>query len=518
MNLRSLAFLTFLCLLLFADDAWTQSLTITAVENVGVLDTRFAPTSVVYVIGSFIHGAGRDYSITVGGQTGPVTVEDNAVFMTAFIPASAPLGAQTLTVNYMGHSSNAFPITLVPYAPEFGGSSVTISSATAPPIFGPYHPFTHADSGQPVTPTSPAAPGEPLRAFLSGLGPTNPPTPIGSFGAPFSPLAVTPTLTVGGESAMIARAGSDSGISSEVDFFVPSDAASGIAAVILTIAGVKSNTGSLPIGTQPAVGNVLNAASFGSSGVVAPGSIVSIFGAGFGAKDNLSAFPSTSANGVSVLFGTTPAPIFALAAAEGQINVLAPDELPDSGTANLTVQTAAGTSVVYSLTLAAAAPGIFFYTDPLNNSHRNAVAVVANTAWIAMPASMAAAMNLPTNCSTLGAGTLCAQPAKPGDYLQIYVTGLGKATPNGDPSGAVLPTGSVAPASGSPLYKTVATPIVKIGGQSATVIFAGIAPGYAGLYQVDVQIPSSVTAGDEVLLEVSMPGSQTDSATIAIGK
>jgi len=144
---------------------------------------------------------------------------------------------------------------------------------------------------------------------------------------------------------------------------------------------------------------------------------------------------------------------------------------------------------------------------------RNAVAVAANTAWIAMPTSMANNMGLPTNCSN--AASVCGQPAKRGDYLQIYSTGLGIATPNGDPNGAVLPTASLAPASGSPLYVTVVTPTVTIGGEQAPLLFSGVAPGYNGLYQVDVQIPADLTPGNDVPLVITM-GQASDSATIAI--
>jgi uncharacterized protein (TIGR03437 family) len=289
----------------------------------------------------------------------------------------------------------------------------------------------------------------------------------------------------------------------------------GIDPVVATIAGVASNTASLPVGAAPGIGSVLNGASFKSTGTVAAGSVVSVFGSGFGTQNNLSAFPNATVDSLSVMFGSTAAPIFALAATGGQINVLVPDELGSTGTVNVMVQDASGTSAAQTLNLAPAAPGIFFYADPLVPTRRNAVAVTANTAWIAMPLSLAATMGLPTNCSQVGAGTVCAQPATPGGYLQIYVTGLGQATPNGNPSGAVLPTGSVAPVSGNPLYETVATPAVMIGNQPATVLFSGIAPGYAGLYQVDVQIPANVTAGNDVPVQISIGGA-SDSATIAV--
>lgn len=50
---------------------------------------------------------------------------------------------------------------------------------------------------------------------------------------------------------------------------------------------------------------------------------------------------------------------------------------------------------------------------------------------------------------------------------------------------------------------------------NAAGILLWIAPGFAGLYQIDIQVPGGVT-GDGVPLAVSMPGSATDTRTIAI--
>jgi uncharacterized protein (TIGR03437 family) len=144
--------------------------------------------------------------------------------------------------------------------------------------------------------------------------------------------------------------------------------------------------------------------------------------------------------------------------------------------------------------------------------------LIPNTAWLAMPLSMARAMGIPDDCSGIGKGTTCAQPPRVGDFVQIFVTGLGRATPNGDPAGKPLATGVIAPENGNPLYKTVETPTVLIGGVPATVQFSGIAPGYAGLYQINAQIPAGVQPGDEVPVQVSMPGSVTDMATIAVAR
>ncbi|MBV9769429.1 MAG: hypothetical protein JOZ32_07650 [Bryobacterales bacterium] len=491
-----------LLLMLFAPALWAQAPVITSFTTDIPGVTAVGPGTEIYILGTFTpHSAGRDYTITVGGQTGGINVADGADFISATIPAATPAGATTLVVTYQGQTSNAIPITIGVPVPLLEGVGVLISSATAPPQFTEYTPIMHNGTGGSVTPTSPAALGEVLQVLVSGLGPDVAP-------------AVSPTISVGGQNAQIDTVSVVSGGGRETLYFtVPLGAPVGIDQVVVTVDGVPSNSVGIPVGAGPLVGMVLNGANFGSKNVIAPGSIVSVFGAGFGTQNNLSAFPSTSVNGVSVMFGTTAAPIFALAATVGQINVLVPTELPSTGTVDLSVQTSGGTSPPQTLNLAPAAPGIFYYTDPLVLTRHNAVAVTANTAWIAMPSSMAANLGLSTSCGT--ATTLCGQPAKPGAYLQIYATGLGKATPNGDPNGAVLPTGSLAPSSGNPLYETVEMPTVTIGGEQAQVVFSGVAPGYEGLYQVDVQIPSDIAAGNDVPLVITT-GPAADSATIAI--
>jgi uncharacterized protein (TIGR03437 family) len=110
---------------------------------------------------------------------------------------------------------------------------------------------------------------------------------------------------------------------------------------------------------------------------------------------------------------------------------------------------------------------------------------------------------------------VCAQPATAGSYLVLYTTGLGEATPNGDPNGTPLKTGAIAPADGSVLYKSVVTPTVTVGGLPANVLFSGIAPGFTGLYQIDFQVPAGVT-GDDVPVVVAVGTSPSDTRTVAI--
>jgi uncharacterized protein (TIGR03437 family) len=78
-------------------------------------------------------------------------------------------------------------------------------------------------------------------------------------------------------------------------------------------------------------------------------------------------------------------------------------------------------------------------------------------------------------------------PAKPGDVLILWGTGFGPTTP------ATLP-GVVTPADKQ--YSTSTPVTVTINNVAATVYGAALAPGYAGLYQVAIQVPASLANGD----------------------
>jgi uncharacterized protein (TIGR03437 family) len=124
-------------------------------------------------------------------------------------------------------------------------------------------------------------------------------------------------------------------------------------------------------------------------------------------------------------------------------------------------------------------------------------------------------LNLPTNCSDTNRAAFCGEPARPGDNIQIFMTGLGRTTANGDPNGAVLPTGDLAPASGIPFYHTAATPAVTIGGNPSRVTFSGLTPGSAGLYQVNVVVPE-MPDSDDTPVVVRMPNGVTATSRIAV--
>jgi uncharacterized protein (TIGR03437 family) len=235
---------------------------------------------------------------------------------------------------------------------------------------------------------------------------------------------------------------------------------------------------SVPNATTPPTvpsGAVINGASFATGAPIAPGSIASVFGSNFG----------SSAAGVTVLIGGIVAPL--LAVTPQQINFQVPWQLSGQTQAALTVTSGDLTSAPVTVPLASEAPGIF----ALNSAGQGAV-LVANTASIAAPVDM-----FPGS-----------RPAQRGEYISIYCTGLG---------GVTHQPATGAPADGNPLSLTLTNPmIVSIGGTSATVVFSGLAPGFVGLYQVNVQVPSSSPTGSAVPLTISIGGSTSKQASIAI--
>jgi uncharacterized protein (TIGR03437 family) len=206
---------------------------------------------------------------------------------------------------------------------------------------------------------------------------------------------------------------------------------------------------SLPAQAQtPVVTTLANAAtgrSSSSTAVAARGSIVSIFGTNLsGSTASSSGFPlPTQLGGTQVLFGGVAAPLLYVSAT--QVNAQVPFELADVTSLNLVVQNGGNASAPLQVTLLAQDPGVF---DVLKSG---------------MP---------------VGPGN----PVFAGDTLTIYATGLGAVLP-ALPSGQPGPSGTLAMAA--------IAPVVSIGGLTATVTFAGVAPGQV-VYQINATAPASL--------------------------
>lgn len=216
--------------------------------------------------------------------------------------------------------------------------------------------------------------------------------------------------------------------------------------------------------TSVAAAGVVNSASSVSG--ISPGGMVTINGTsltgGFISEAGLP-WPTTLAN-VTVLLNNEPAQLISVS--DTAINLVAPMDLAP-GTATLTVETGAGTSASLNVHVTAVAPGIF-----------------------SGPASILESM--PSIASQQ-------QFAAAGGTMQIYCTGLGVVR---EISGGIL--------------ATVAQPQVTIGGVPVTVLSSALAPNYtSGLYQVTVQLPSSVPTGTQSLV-LTIDSARSNSVPVTI--
>ncbi len=238
----------------------------------------------------------------------------------------------------------------------------------------------------------------------------------------------------------------------------------------------------------------VNGANFMTSRDLAPGMFAAICSPGSGCDpakrinylgaDTASAsdlpnplpLPTTLAD-LQVVINGSPAPIHYVS--PGQINFYVPMSAPSGGTADLQV-IQKSTGRIYAagtVNMNTYSPGI--YTLDFGTNRQAAVINSDGT------------VNSPTN------------PAARGSYISIYATGQG-FVPNAPSDGS--------PAPSDPLLTTPFTPQVNINGKfpeeypvsqgdppaGTFVQFSGLAPGFVGVWQINVFIPGAVPAGSQV--------------------
>jgi uncharacterized protein (TIGR03437 family) len=236
---------------------------------------------------------------------------------------------------------------------------------------------------------------------------------------------------------------------------------------------------------QPEInsGGVLNAASFSSGPArVAAGSLISIFGSQMtpGGTAHASAIPLPEAlAGTRVLIGGVAAPL--LFVSPSQINAQVPAELAGRTISAVQVVTN-GVAAPAPILLAPTGPGIF--TVNQSGSGRGAV-LHASTHALVTPES----------------------PARRGEILEVYVNGLGSTTP-------AFGTNEASPS--NPPAATNISPTALLGAVLAPVRFAGLAPSFVGLYQVNIEVPANAPTG-EVVLILQSNGVPSNAVTISIG-
>ena len=230
---------------------------------------------------------------------------------------------------------------------------------------------------------------------------------------------------------------------------------------------------------QSVIQAVADAASY--SPRVAPGALATIFGSHLaGSTAQAADFPlPISLAGVSVYVLQSQNQIQAplVYASPTQINFQVPSGLT-AGAASLYVTGGGGTSPAFDIVVVSAGPAVF------QNSSNHAVAQNAGSGY---------SLN-----ST-------AQPAAAGSVVVVYLTGQGSVDhPVQD--GAATPD--------SPLANATGAPTATIGGMNAPVQFLGLTPGFAGLAQANIQVPSLAT-GDYPLV-ITVGGYVSSSAMLSV--
>ena len=243
------------------------------------------------------------------------------------------------------------------------------------------------------------------------------------------------------------------------------------------------------IGFGPVVfdGGVVNNASFAPSPApLAPGSIAAVFGTGLndGSMVLFSSFDkegklATTLGGASVTVNGVPAPMFY--STPGQLGFQVPFELATASSATLKVTVAGQTSAAITVPVGGLAPGLF----STNQEGTGAAAAL----------------------HTDGVTPVTAQkPAKPNEVIVLFGTGLGLLTP-------ALPTGEAAKNN-----STAVVPTITVDGKNADVQFAGAAPGFVGLNQVNLKIPSGTRSAPDIPVALSIGGKASNTVTIAVSQ
>jgi uncharacterized protein (TIGR03437 family) len=218
-------------------------------------------------------------------------------------------------------------------------------------------------------------------------------------------------------------------------------------------------TGSVPANSTPVLNSngIINNLNPGASGAaLAPGTVAQVFGGGLApasSESGLLPLP-TAVAGTQVLIGLQAAPLYYVS--DGQINMQIPTELQPDRQYSILVASGAGFTLPDTITLSPVSPGLLQFAQ-----HADFRTVTA------------------------------ADPVRAGETIRLYLVGMG-ATDQTVTSGVASPS--------SPLARVNVQPTVTINGRSATVLFAGLTPGSVGLYQIDLQTPEDLTAGNTAVV------------------
>ncbi len=213
--------------------------------------------------------------------------------------------------------------------------------------------------------------------------------------------------------------------------------------------------------TRPAILSVTNAASF-QPGAVAPGEIVTIFGASIGpdqlvpAKVNDSGSLDSTLAQTVVYFDGVAAPLVYTWA--NQVAAVVPYFVATQDSTAVEIEYRGLRSPAITMRVVKSAPAVFTMPD----------------------STQAAALNEDGTVNSIENG------AEPGTVVAVYATGEGQTDPAGQ-------DGKIA---SDVLPKPILPVSVRVNGQYAEVVYAGAAPGFtAGAMQVNFRLPADLPRG-----------------------
>jgi uncharacterized protein (TIGR03437 family) len=225
-------------------------------------------------------------------------------------------------------------------------------------------------------------------------------------------------------------------------------------------------------------GGTLNNLNPVVGGSLAPGTIAQVYGSGLAASPvspGILPLP-TMFDKTFAQVGAYQAPLYFLSS--GQLNIQIPYELTASEQIPILLSVNNALTLPVTLDIVPTAPGVLSaFNGPTPPSLQNDAYIIAQHSNFSL---------VTTN-----------DPANPGEYLVMYLVGLGATNP---------PVLSGAPSPSPPNLASVTNAVtVTVDSQPATVLFAGLTPGFVGLYQVNFQVPVGANSGN-AKVEVTQNG------------
>ncbi|MBM3812678.1 MAG: hypothetical protein FJW20_13705 [Acidimicrobiia bacterium] len=198
---------------------------------------------------------------------------------------------------------------------------------------------------------------------------------------------------------------------------------------------------------------VLNGADFSAN--LAPGALLAVFGQGM----------AVTGQQTEVTIGGRPATV--ISGTSFQLNLVAPLDLPP-GEQEISIRSAFGVET-QNARFSAVAPAVFTTADGRG--------VILN---------QNGTLNLPNN------------PARRGEVIVVYATGLGAVSTQGA------------------LWPAVAALTASIENRTLETLFAGLAPGFPGVYQINLRIPDDLPPGLALRLTVRQAGFDAGPVILAV--